>query len=96
MSIPQTFPTRYLRCPSAVTVSVLKKFLVMKFAIPSTHQVKTKRIYRQLRIYQTQALRRWYHLNVFFFLRAWKMLYLFYLFINFATDKEKRTLQKLI
>ena len=36
----QIFPTRYLRCPSAVTVSVLKKFLVTKFAIPSTHQVK--------------------------------------------------------
>lgn len=34
----QIFPTRYLRCPSAVTVNVLKKFLVMKFAIPSTHQ----------------------------------------------------------
>ena len=36
----QIFPTRYLRCPSAVTVNVLKKFLVMKFAIPETHQVK--------------------------------------------------------
>ena len=36
---PQIFPTRYLRCPSAVTVNVLKKFLAMKFAIPNTHQV---------------------------------------------------------
>jgi len=36
----QIFPTRYLRCPSAVTVSVLKKFLAMKFAIPSTHQAE--------------------------------------------------------
>lgn len=36
----QIFPTRYLRCPSAVTVNVLKKFLVMKFAIPSTHQAE--------------------------------------------------------
>ena len=35
----QVFPTRYLRCPSAVTVGVLKKFLVMKFTIPPTHQV---------------------------------------------------------
>lgn len=35
----QIFPTRYLRCPSAVTVNVLKKFLVVKFAIPNTHQV---------------------------------------------------------
>lgn len=34
----QIFPTRFLRCSSAVTVDVLKKFLVMKFAIPSTHQ----------------------------------------------------------
>lgn len=36
----QIFPTRYLRCPSAMTVTVLKKFLIMKFAIPSTHQVE--------------------------------------------------------
>lgn len=34
----QIFPTRYLRCPSAVTVNVLRKFLAMKFAIPSTHE----------------------------------------------------------
>ncbi|XP_022785918.1 polycomb complex protein BMI-1-B-like isoform X1 [Stylophora pistillata] len=36
----QIFPTRYLRCPSAVTVDVLKKFLVAKFAIPNTHQAE--------------------------------------------------------
>lgn len=36
----EIFPTRYLRCPSAVTVNVLKKFLVVKFAIPNTHQVE--------------------------------------------------------
>ena len=35
----QVFPTRYLRCPSAVTVGVLKKFLLLKFTIPPTHQV---------------------------------------------------------
>ena len=35
----QVFPTRYLRCSSEVTVKVLKKFLVMKFAIPETHIV---------------------------------------------------------
>ena len=39
LSFFQIFPTRYLRCPSAMTVNVLKKFLVMKFAIPNTHQV---------------------------------------------------------
>ncbi|KAJ7371930.1 hypothetical protein OS493_022028 [Desmophyllum pertusum] len=39
----QIFPTRYLRCPSAVTVNVLKKFLVMKFAIPNTHQAEVIR-----------------------------------------------------
>jgi len=39
----QIFPTRYLRCPSALTVSVLKKFLVTKFAIPHTHQVEVIR-----------------------------------------------------
>lgn len=33
----EIFPTRYLRCSSTVTVKVLKKFLVMKFAIPETH-----------------------------------------------------------
>lgn len=33
----EVFPTRYLRCSSEVTVKVLKKFLVMKFAIPETH-----------------------------------------------------------
>lgn len=36
----QIFPTRYLRCSSAVTVGVLKKFLIMKFAIPETHSVR--------------------------------------------------------
>ncbi|CAH3147657.1 unnamed protein product [Pocillopora meandrina] len=36
----QIFPPRYLRCPSAVTVDVLKKFFVAKFAIPNTHQVE--------------------------------------------------------
>lgn len=39
----QIFPTRYLRCPSAVTVNVLKKFLAMKFAIPNTHQAELVR-----------------------------------------------------
>ncbi|XP_078376118.1 polycomb complex protein BMI-1-B-like isoform X1 [Oculina patagonica] len=39
----QIFPTRYLRCPSAVTVDVLKKFLITKFAIPSTHQAEVIR-----------------------------------------------------
>ncbi|KAL9967558.1 hypothetical protein ACROYT_G025810 [Oculina patagonica] len=39
----QIFPTRYLRCPSAVTVNVLKKFLVMKFAIPDTQQAELVR-----------------------------------------------------
>ncbi|XP_068670154.1 uncharacterized protein [Montipora foliosa] len=33
----EIFPTRYLRCSSSVTVEVLKKFLIMKFAIPETH-----------------------------------------------------------
>ncbi|XP_068716208.1 uncharacterized protein [Montipora foliosa] len=33
----ELFPTRYLRCSSSVTVSVLKKFVTMKFAIPETH-----------------------------------------------------------
>lgn len=36
----QIFPTRYLRCPSVVTVDVLKKFLLAKFAIPNTHQAE--------------------------------------------------------
>ena len=35
----QIFPTRFLRCSSEVTVKVLKKFLIMKFAIPETHSV---------------------------------------------------------
>ena len=35
----QIFPTRFLRCSSEVTVKVLKKFLIMKFAIPETHNV---------------------------------------------------------
>jgi len=33
----EIFPTRFLRCSSEVTVKVLKKFLIMKFAIPETH-----------------------------------------------------------
>ncbi|KAJ7371933.1 hypothetical protein OS493_022031 [Desmophyllum pertusum] len=33
----------YLRCPSAVTVNVLKKFLITKFAIPNTHQAEVIR-----------------------------------------------------
>ncbi|XP_067021559.1 polycomb complex protein BMI-1-A-like [Acropora muricata] len=33
----EIFPTRYLRCSSLVTVSVLKKFVITKFAIPETH-----------------------------------------------------------
>lgn len=36
----QIFPTRYLRCSSLVTVSVLKKFVITKFAIPETHIVR--------------------------------------------------------
>ncbi|XP_001635659.2 polycomb group RING finger protein 2 [Nematostella vectensis] len=34
----QIFPTRYLRCTSSVTVSVIKKFLTIKFGIPPTHK----------------------------------------------------------
>ena len=36
----QIFPTRYLRCSSLVTVNVLKKFVITKFAIPETHIVR--------------------------------------------------------
>jgi len=39
----EIFPTRYLRCSSAVTVGVLKKFLIMKFAIPETHSTEVIR-----------------------------------------------------
>ncbi|KAJ7371938.1 hypothetical protein OS493_022036 [Desmophyllum pertusum] len=39
----EVFPTRYLRCSSEVTVKVLKKFLVMKFAIPETHNTEITR-----------------------------------------------------
>jgi len=36
----EIFPTRFLRCSSEVTVKVLKKFLIMKFAIPETHNTE--------------------------------------------------------
>ncbi|KAK3720046.1 hypothetical protein QZH41_015450, partial [Actinostola sp. cb2023] len=37
------FPTRYLRCSSQLPVSVLKKFVCMKFGIPDSHFVEIVR-----------------------------------------------------
>ncbi|KAJ7371924.1 hypothetical protein OS493_022022 [Desmophyllum pertusum] len=54
----QIFPTRYLRCPSAVTVNVLKKFLITKFAIPNTHQSLVDLEYAFLRSESRRARQR--------------------------------------
>ncbi|EDO36999.1 predicted protein [Nematostella vectensis] len=37
------FPTRYLRCSSTMTIGVLKKFFLMKFSIPPSHEAEIVR-----------------------------------------------------
>jgi len=81
----QIFPTRYLRCPSAVTVNVLKRFLVMKFAIPNTHQVEVIRCDEILPGHLTMT-----EVSQIYGLYAKSFLDLEYTFLEVATDEPAR------